>query len=334
MPGLQVDREGAFALATALVDVTRGVVEYAQHRYDAVGRAVGAADVGTGRADVVHVEPDTAGGLRDLGAVLQRVVDAVDAVVLHHDEEAGRKLRLRRTGVEEGRRGVGEPALAHQVVGLDGGLDVLLVDADGDAHQQVLRTLGDLAVDLQEVGFLQRLEAEEVVAEVAVVDDRRVEHLAVVPDDLEDIIRDQRSRLVGVRVDVLVEVLHRLAERLLRVLVQVADRDARCQQGVIRMAGRQRRGRLGSEVVEFRRGYAVINALDYFLCNEKRIDVFRKAVSQFLDTGSDFVESNRFLAAIALEYVHVCGKGLLVSSFGFRVPGSDSGAENFNPKTY
>ena len=45
------------------------------------------------------LSPIPPAGLRDLGAVLQRVVDAVD-VVLHHDEEAG-KLRLRRTGVEE-----------------------------------------------------------------------------------------------------------------------------------------------------------------------------------------------------------------------------------------
>ena len=48
---------------------------------------------------------------------------------LHADEEAGGHLRARRAGVEQRRAGVREPALAEQLVRLDGGLEVLVVDA-------------------------------------------------------------------------------------------------------------------------------------------------------------------------------------------------------------
>ena len=44
-------------------------------------------------------------------------------------------LRSRSAGIEESGRGVCEPALRHEVVGLDGGFDVSLVDPDTDPHQ-------------------------------------------------------------------------------------------------------------------------------------------------------------------------------------------------------
>ena len=51
----------------------------------------------------------------------------------------------------------GAPALGEEVVGLDGGVQVVLVDADGDAHQHVLGALHHLPVDLQQVRALQCL---------------------------------------------------------------------------------------------------------------------------------------------------------------------------------
>lgn len=70
-----------------------------------------------------------------------------------------------------------EPLLGHEVVGLDGLVNVSAMDADGNSHQHVLRSLDRAAVDLEQVGLLQGLEPEIVVAEVAVVDDGRVESL-------------------------------------------------------------------------------------------------------------------------------------------------------------
>ena len=45
MPRLEVDSEGAFALATTLVYVARCVVENAEHWHDSVGCPIGATDV-------------------------------------------------------------------------------------------------------------------------------------------------------------------------------------------------------------------------------------------------------------------------------------------------
>lgn len=58
------------------------------------------------------------------------------------------------------------------------------MDADGDAHEHVLGAFGDAAVDAEEVGALERLEAKVVVVEVAVVDDGAVEGLRVGHDSL------------------------------------------------------------------------------------------------------------------------------------------------------
>ena len=66
---------------------------------------------------------------------------------------------------------------------LDGGVDVVQVNAEGDAHQHVLRSLDDGTVHLDQVGALESLEAEEVVVEVAIVHDRGIEPLAVLLDE-------------------------------------------------------------------------------------------------------------------------------------------------------
>mmetsp|Transcript_1161 Transcript_1161/g.4600 ORF Transcript_1161/g.4600 Transcript_1161/m.4600 type:complete len:635 (-) Transcript_1161:687-2591(-) len=85
VPGLEVHRERALALAAALVDVARGVVEHAEHGDDPVGGAVSATDVRRRRADVVDGQADAAGGLGDARALLEGVVDALDGVLLHGD---------------------------------------------------------------------------------------------------------------------------------------------------------------------------------------------------------------------------------------------------------
>ena len=102
-------------------------------------------------------QSDAAGALGDDGALLERVVDPLDAVVLHRQQEAARELGARRARVEQRRRRVREHALRHEVVRLDRGGQVALVDADRDAHEHVLRSLDDLAVDAEQVGPLEGL---------------------------------------------------------------------------------------------------------------------------------------------------------------------------------
>lgn len=130
----------------------------------------------------MNVETDTTSRLGNHCASLERLVNTLDRVLLDFDQEARRQLRARGAGVEERRRSVGKVLLRHVVVGLDGGGNVVLVDSDGDPerlarrgalsvprntstkslpnepHEHVLRTFGNLAVNLEEVRALERLE--------------------------------------------------------------------------------------------------------------------------------------------------------------------------------
>ena len=60
------------ALASSLIHIPRRVVINPQHGHDAVRRAVGAADVGVRRPDVVDGEADAARVLRDARAPARR----------------------------------------------------------------------------------------------------------------------------------------------------------------------------------------------------------------------------------------------------------------------
>ena len=135
---------------------------------------------------MVDGETDAASRLGDEGALLQRVVNAVQRIVLHRQEEARRHLGHGCTGIEQGRRGVSEVAFAHQVVGVECLLDVGVVNADGHAHQHVLWTLCDFAVELEKVRTLEGLESKVVVGVITAVVDVVVENIGVGHDDFVD----------------------------------------------------------------------------------------------------------------------------------------------------
>jgi len=84
-----------------LVDVTSGSVISPQHGDDTVRVPIGSGNVRPLGSDVVNVETDPTGRLGDHGTRLERVVDALDRVVLHGDQEARRELGVRSTSVEE-----------------------------------------------------------------------------------------------------------------------------------------------------------------------------------------------------------------------------------------
>mmetsp|Transcript_58906 Transcript_58906/g.162848 ORF Transcript_58906/g.162848 Transcript_58906/m.162848 type:complete len:327 (-) Transcript_58906:3-983(-) len=305
VPRLEVHGERALALAAALVNVAGGVVEDAEHRHDAVRGAVRAADVRVGRADVVHGDADAARVLGDGGARLEGVVDALDRVLLHGQKEAARHLRARGARVEEGRGRVGEELLAHESVGLDGRVHILLVDANGNTHEHVLRALRDLAIDLEEVRALKSFEAEVIKLEVAVVDDGRVEALLVLHDYVEHILRDERRRLAGLRVDVGAQALDVLRERLLGLLVQVRDRDARGKDREVRVLGGHVRGGLRGKLVELNGGDARVDALDHLEGDGRRVHILgREAVAELLDARRDLVEQHRLLLSATLDDEH------------------------------
>jgi hypothetical protein len=163
VPWLEVDGERSRTLVASLVDIACRVVVDTEHRDNAVRVPVCSRDVRSRRADVVNAESNPTGRLGDESARLEGVVDPLDRVVLHRDEEARGELRVGSSGVKESGGGVGEVALRHEVVGLENSVDVFAVYSDGDAHEHVLRTLSNFAVDAKEVRAFQRFEAEVVL---------------------------------------------------------------------------------------------------------------------------------------------------------------------------
>ena len=101
VPRLKVDRKGTRSLVATLVDVSRRVVVYSEHRNNAIGRAIGPSNVGTSGSDSVDVETNTTGSLGNHGTGLQGVIDTLDTVRLHIDQETRGQLSLRSASIEQ-----------------------------------------------------------------------------------------------------------------------------------------------------------------------------------------------------------------------------------------
>ena len=62
---------------------------------------------------------------------------------------------------------MGEVTFGHEVVGLDSAINVVLVDANGDSHEHVLRSLCCPSVDLEQVRTLEGLESKADITDLA-----------------------------------------------------------------------------------------------------------------------------------------------------------------------
>ena len=62
---------------------------------------------------------------------------------------------------------MGEVAFGHEVVGLDGAINVVLVDTNGNSHEHVLRSLCCSSVDLEQVRTLEGLESKADITDLA-----------------------------------------------------------------------------------------------------------------------------------------------------------------------
>ena len=122
----------------------------------------------------MNAKANAAYRLADHRALLESIIDALNAVVLHADQEARAELRMRCSCIEESWGGVDEVSLRHIVVRLNCAFDVVAVNADSDAHEHVLRPFSDLAIETKEIRAFEGLEAEELVVEIALVDDALV----------------------------------------------------------------------------------------------------------------------------------------------------------------
>ena len=102
----------------------------------------------------MDVQSDSAGGLGDHGAGFESVVDSLDGVVFHSDEETGGELGVGSAGVEQSWRGVSEVFGGHEIVGFDCLFNVVAVNADRNTHDHMLRTFSHLTINPQKVGTL------------------------------------------------------------------------------------------------------------------------------------------------------------------------------------
>lgn len=127
-----------------------------------------------------------------------------------------------------------EPLLRHEVVGLEGSFQVGDVDADRASHQHVLGSLGNLAIHLEQVGLLERLEPEEVVLKVARKVYLSVDSLVVVSDDVVDFRREQRC-IAPLSILIVVQLVGNVKYARLRSGVELADSHAVGELGVVRV---------------------------------------------------------------------------------------------------
>jgi hypothetical protein len=98
--------------------------------------------------------------------------------------------------------------------------------------------------------------------------------------------------------------------------VQVAHRDAGRQDGVVRVPGGQRGGRLGRQVVEFDGRHAIVDAVDDLFGHlDGRHEILIKPVAKFFNAGGDFIELDRFTAAIAFDYEHVMKVAMVSNNY-------------------
>lgn len=99
----------------------------------------------------MDVQADTASRLTDHCAVLQRIINALDRIVLHANQEARTELRVGCTGIEKRRRGMSKVSFGHEIVGLDDAVNIGPVNADRNTHKHVLWAFSDATINSEEV---------------------------------------------------------------------------------------------------------------------------------------------------------------------------------------
>ena len=98
----------------------------------------------------------------------------------------------------------------------------------------MLRSLHNLAIHLQEIGSLQRLEAEKVILEVTGVVNHFIYALIVVLNDLQDVIGQER-RWSAALVLAVVQLLGRGKNAAIGLIMQSLDGNSVGELGVVRV---------------------------------------------------------------------------------------------------
>lgn len=138
MPRLQVHGNRPLALSSPLVNVARGIVKDAQHRYNTVGATIRASNIRALSADLVNRNTNTPCVLGNDCTVLERVINALDAIPLDVEQKAARKLLLNRASTKQGRSCMGHQALGKRIIGLLDRIEMRHVNRNRYAHKHVL----------------------------------------------------------------------------------------------------------------------------------------------------------------------------------------------------
>ncbi|CRM96417.1 hypothetical protein [Pseudomonas sp. 22 E 5] len=266
VPGFQVGTHRAFALA-ALVDRNGGVVHDFEERYDALGLAVGALDVGTQCTYRGPVVAQATGEFGQHGVVVDRVVDARQ-VIRHGGQVAARQLWAQGTGVEQGRGRRHVVEGRQQVVELDRTVFLVLLfdgQAHGHAHEEHLRQFETDTVLVDEITVVKRLQAQVGELLVTLVVDRLAEFFQVEggQDRVEqfefDTLGDVGRQGLGVQVGHFVmggAVGH--AQEAQAFGTQGVHQQARGDERVVRLAFNQGTGGHHQGGVDVGQGHAVV----------------------------------------------------------------------------
>ena len=232
MPRLQINRKGTIPLSS-LIHIFRRIIKHFQHRHNPSRLAVRAVDVRVLGANVVNRQTNTTRPLGNLGTITQRLVDALDRVRVHRQQETAGKLRVLGSGVKQSGSCVDEVAQRQSIVGLLHAVKVGLVHLgasvklESHTHPHVLRTLTCLSVArAKQIALLQSLEAKIVKVEVARIVNHCLNLLGKLGQVPHIILRDQC---------ILRKAVHTLPKSRGRILLVVINHDTSSQTTIVRM---------------------------------------------------------------------------------------------------
>lgn len=168
MPGFDVNCNGALSFPSALVHLSRCLVEDPEHGDYSWRTAVEWPDLWISSSDFVDRQTNASCKLGNLCTVYQRVLYAIHTVCLDVHQETWAHLVLEFTCIHQCGGCVNEILLTHLVLGWFDSLFVGSIDADRHSHEEHLRTLLEVAVDRRDqICSLEGSEAKEIKDEVS-----------------------------------------------------------------------------------------------------------------------------------------------------------------------
>lgn len=127
-----------------------------------------------------------------------------------------------------------EKFLAHKVIGFDGGLNVISVDAYSNPHDQMLRSFNDFAVNLEQIASFKCFKSKKVIVKVPAEIDSFIESFIVSLNDIVDSFLEKRCRSIA-SIFAVVELVGDVLDRVLGLFAQIIDGDSGGQNAIMRM---------------------------------------------------------------------------------------------------